>query len=394
MDAATIVDRRHRNQERTWIAALLIGIFALHAYPFFKYASGDLHRFVIDWYRNIADNGWAAFAEPFGNYSPPYLYLLWITSLFDGMIGDHELLKLLSLGGAIWLALASASLLHTLNRPRWYALGVLLLPSIVQNTSFFGQADTFWVAPCVLALAAAVRERWFWVAFWSGLAFSFKAQAVFFAPFVMHLFLARRVSWKMWLVAPAVYVAAMSPAWLAGWPAWDLATVYLRQVAWQPGDGTIFVSNGASWWTWFGYALPETAIRLFWLGFASTFVAVAAYLWLVPLNDSRKLLLAAIISVVVVPFLLPGMHERFFLLADVLAFLYAAVFPSRRSIIVAMAMQIASALPVYVWAFQAEPLHLVAPAFAIVAFYLVLKELTVPAAAPSMLSAPKMPGLS
>ena len=350
-----------------------------------QFLAGDVLFFVIPWYQQIIEHGRiGVFGQPFSNYTPPYLYLLSATTLFDGLLEPFYLIKLLSWVGGIWLVVAAHRLLQALDRDPTMGLAVLLLPSVVANVSMLGQADTFWVAPCVLALAAAVRERWFWVAFWSGVAFSFKAQAVFFAPFVLHLFIARRVSWKMWLVAPAVYVAAMFPAWLVGWPAWDLATVYLRQAIWQPEDGTIFVSNGASWWTWFGYALPETAIRLFWFGIVTAFVAVGAYLRLVPLSDPRKLFLAAILSAVAVPFLLPGMHERFYLLADVLAFLYAVAFPSRRSIVAAIVMQIASALPVYVWAFQAEPLQLVAPAFAIVALYLILRELTAPAGVPAI----------
>ena len=379
-----MLNRQQTAERRKWLVAGALALLALHSPLMLQHLAGDVLFFVIPWYQQIIEHGRVGvFGQPFSNYTPPYLYLLSATSLFDGLLEPFYLIKLLSWVGGIWLVVAAHRLLRALDCDPTIGVAVLLLPSVVANISMLGQADTFWVAPCVLALAAAVRERWFWVAFWSGLAFSFKAQAVFFAPFVLHLFIARRVSWKMWLVPAAVYVASMFPAWLVGWPAWDLATVYLRQAAWQPDDGTIFVSNGASWWTWFGYALPETAITLFWFGIVTAFVAIAAYLRLVPLSDPRKLFLAAIISAVAVPFLLPGMHERFYLLADVLAFLYAVAFPSRRSIVAAILMQIASALPVYVWALQAEPLQLVAPAFAIVAIYLILKELTAPAGVPA-----------
>jgi hypothetical protein len=72
------------------------------------------------------------------------------------------------------------------------------------------------------------------------------------------------------------------------------------------------------------------------------------------------------------------MHERFYILADVLAFLYALVYPSRRSVAAALLMQIASALPVFVWCFQMEPLQLLAPPFAVAALYLFVKELADP----------------
>ena len=391
MSAATILDRGHRNQDRTWIAALLIGVIALHAYPFFKYASGDLHRFVIGWYRNIADNGWAAFAEPFGNYSPPYLYLLWITSLFDGMIGDHELLKLLSLGGALWVALSSARLLHILDRPRWYALGVLLLPSILQNTSFFGQADVFWVAPCVLALTAAVEKRYFWVAFWSGVAFAFKAQAVCFAPFVAYLFIRQGIALWTWAVPLVVYVLAMTPAWLAGWPIGDLFTIYLHQAQWQPGD-SFFISNSASWWTIYGWLAPEYAIQTFWIGFLSTAVAAILFCLLMPNLSGVRLVAAAALSAGLVPFLLPGTHDRFFILADVLAFLYALARPSQKAIMAAILMQIGSALPGFVWCLELRGWEILAPPFAGAALLILAHEVRASAQSTVRLAIPQPKG--
>ena len=373
MEAVTIIDPEPRDQERTWLVALLIGIFALHAYPFFKYISGDLHRFAIGWYRNIADNGWAAFANPFGNYTPPYLYLLWITSLFDGIIPDHELLKLLSLAGAIWLALAAARLLNLLNRPRWYALGVLLLPSIVQNTSFFGQADVFWAALCVHALTAAIEKKYFWVAFWSAAAFAFKAQAVFFAPFVVYLFIRQRVPLWKWAVPLLVYILAIIPAWLAGWPLWDLLTIYLRQAQWQP-DGGYFISNSASWWTIYGWLGPEYALKTFWIGFLSTAVATIGYCLFMPNLSGARLVAAAALSAGFVPFLLPGTHDRFFILADLLAFLYALARPTPGTIAAAILMQIGSVWPGFAWGFELRGWDIIAPPFAAAALLILIHE--------------------
>lgn len=375
MEAATISDHRPREEQRTWIAALLVGIFALHAYPFGKYISGDLQTFVIGWYRNVADNGWAAFAEPFGNYSPPYLYLLGITSLFDGIVPDHELLKLLSLVGGAWLALASARLLHVLKRPRWYALGVLLLPSVVQNTSFFGQADVFWVTLCVHGLTAAIEKKYFWVAFWSGAAFAFKAQAVCFAPFVVYLFFRQRVALWKWAVPLVVYVLAIIPAWLAGWPLWDLLTIYLRQAQWQP-DGSYFISNSASWWTIYGWLAPEYALKTFWIGFLSTAVATIAYCLFMPNLSGARLIAAAALSAGFVPFLLPGMHDRFFILADVLAFLYALARPTPKTIAAAILMQTGSALPGYVWCLELRGWEIFAPPFAVAGLLILIREVT------------------
>lgn len=372
---AVVTSERHRTVERRrWYAALVLCSVSANLLFFFKYPAGDVVMIIMPWYEHILEQGrLEVFSSPFGNYTPPYLYLLSAASLLDGLMWAFYLIKCLAWVGAAWLIFATYRLLQALNADPKLSIAVAFLPSIAANTSLLGQADTFWVAPCVLALTAAVRERWFWVAAWSGLALAFKAQAVFFAPFVLHTFVSRRVPFWVWLVAPTVYVAAMLPAWLMGWPASDLATIYVRQTQWQPDTG-YFISNGASWWTIYGWLSPTAALQTFWIGFVLALSAVFALLILVPPLGRRRLVAAAVVSAAGVPFLLPGMHERFFILADVLAFIYALAYPSWRSIAAAIAMQLASAFPVFVWAFELQPLELVAPPLAFIALLLFVRE--------------------
>jgi Gpi18-like mannosyltransferase len=359
-------------------AAFVLAVFAIHSIPFFQYPPGDVAYYVQPWYRRFLEAGRiGAFAQPFSNYTPPYLYLLGVTSLLHGSMAIVYQIKLLSIVGALWIVFASWRLFTTLGVRRSGAFGVLLLPSIVFNASLLGQADTFWVAPCILALAAGVRERWFWVAFWSGLAFAFKAQAVFFAPFVIYLFVRNRVPWWHWLVPPAVYVVAMIPAWLVGWPAWMLLMTYWRQVN-EPILAD-FVSDSASWWTLFGYVAHSFALRSFWFGFVTAVLGIIAYLYFLPKLSGRILIAAAALSAVGLPFLLPSMHERFFLLADVLAFLYAWAKPSRNTIFAAILMQLASALPVAAWAFGFQHGEVGAPFYALGALLILIEEIGVQA---------------
>ena len=358
-------------ERQTWLAVMLVLAAGLHAVAFLAYWSGDNAIVLVRWYNQIIAEG---FARPVGNYSPPYLYLLAVLAPFDGLMPDMALIKLLSVLGAIWLAFASYRLLKDRSDFPELGLAVLLLPSVILNASALGQADMFWVAPCILALAAALRRDYLRLAIWSGLAFAFKAQAVFFAPFVMLVFWRCRVPLLLWAVPPAIYALACVPACLSGWPVWDLATIYFRQARWQPEDNA-FVSNSASWWTWFGLVATDAAIRFFWVGFVTAILGTLAYWRFVKVDSVRRLMVAAVLSATGLPFLLPGMHERFFILADVLAFLYAVAFPNRRAVWAAVFMQVASAFPVIVFAFKLEPAQLVAPAFAIAAMFLFWKEL-------------------
>ena len=184
----------HKRFERAnplWCIALLAAVVAAHAVPFFGYHPGDADHYVIRWYRHIVEVGrMAAFSHPFSNYTPTYLYLLSGASLLDPWLDPLVIIKLLSCAGAAWLAYAVARLLNALGAAHAIEIAIasLLLPSVILNVSVLGQADTFWVAPCVLALVAALEDRMPFVALWSGIAFAFKAQAIFFAPFVLLLF--------------------------------------------------------------------------------------------------------------------------------------------------------------------------------------------------------------
>ena len=361
--SSVVAETRGRRLSRAYVPVLAL-IVAAHAIAFLAYEPGDLVVYVSHWYGRVATLGFGAFSQPFSNYTPPYLYLLWAASLFGGDLPPIPMIKLVAVAGAACLTFALFRFFRTagVRYAGLAALASLLLPSIVLNVSLLGQADTFWVAACVLSLTAAVEGRLPQVAFWSGVAFAFKAQAIFIAPFVIHLFLVRRAPLWCWLIPPAVYAAAMLPAWLAGWHWWYLVNVYFRQALWQP-ENRLFISNGGSWWTVFGQFAPATAIRLFPLGYVLTLLATILYLRFKPATSPRALLAMATLSAAFVPFLLPGMHERFFILADVLAFSLAVIARTRPAIIAAILIQIGSAAPVVRWAFQFPHFEIAAPFF-------------------------------
>lgn len=357
---------------QVWIPLLGL-IVAAHTIAFLAYEPVDLVVYVSHWYDRVARLGFDAFSEPFSNYTPPYLYLLWAASLAGGDAPAIPMIKLVAVVGGVWFTFALFRLFRALGvrDAGLAAVASLLLPSIVLNVSLLGQADTFWVAACVLALTAAIEGRLPQVAFWSGVAFAFKAQAIFFAPFVVHLFLVRRAPIWCWLIPPAVYAAAMLPAWLAGWDWWYLVNVYFRQALWQP-ENRIFISNGGSWWTIFGHFAPATAIRFFPLGYVLTLFATAIYLRSKRVTSPKGLLAMAALSATFVPFLLPGMHERFFILADVLAFCLAVAARTRPAIMAAVLIQIGSAAPVVRWAFQLAHFEIAAPFFILAGMLLLI----------------------
>ncbi len=293
---------------------------------FWPILTTDVLNDYVPWFNHVAARGVpAAFAEPFGAYTPPYLYGLALMAPLKGLLPDPTIIKLLSmlgnvaLGGAFW---------HLLNRLRMpmaprYAAMLLALPSVMMNAALLGQCDAMYVAPCVMALAAALDRKHRVMLAWCGIALAFKAQAVLLAPFILALLIARRVPFGQWLAAPAAFVAAMLPAWAAGWPAHDLLTIYFRQA-----DTFHEVArNSPNIWMILDVAGLDTgALTLLAMAAAiGTLGAYVARLSATARHLSTPLLLrAATLAPLLAAGLLPRMHERYFLIADVFSLALAS----------------------------------------------------------------------
>ena len=333
--------------------AILLATLAVHV-ALWPVPSPDLEQFLEPWYRHLADRGLVAgFSEPFGNYSPPYLYLLGLVTLTEPWLGSASAIKALSVAGSLALGLAVMRLLRVSGAPNppMGGLWTPLLPTVAANAVLMSQCDALWVAPCLMAVAASIERRHAAMLAWDGLGFAVKAQAAFLAPFLFAVLLQRRVSAPHWLIPPAVTVALMIPAALAGWPVSDLLLKYVNQSSQLPS----FVSNASNPWVVLAVLAPAAGKALVPVGFG---LAGAASLWLAwrlrsAIADTPAILRAALLSALFVPTPLPKMHERYFLLADVLAFVLALTLRDRRSVAIAILTSAGSALAIAAYAVQA-----------------------------------------
>src|SRR5687768_8484759 len=82
------------------------------------FAGPDLRDFLFPWLAHIRETGpIAAFATPFSNYTPPYLYLLSTVSLLG--LSPLATIKLLSCLVTLWLAFAVRRLLIAVGSERY-----------------------------------------------------------------------------------------------------------------------------------------------------------------------------------------------------------------------------------------------------------------------------------
>ncbi len=307
--------------------------------------------FLEPWFNHIVHYGpIGAFRHPFSNYEPAYLYLLAVGSLAHDALAAMTIIKIISVAGTLFLTLALADLLRAAEAKAADALLLLILPSVIFNDALLAQCDALWAGCCLFALAAMIRGRTLGAMIWCGIAISFKAQAAFIAPVMIGAMIGRRAPWWQWLIPPAVFLATLVPAWLMGWPAAKLLTVYFGQARLDHLAGRL-----ANPWI-LGTIYDEQAARgLFVLGYVAAAVvgtAIAA-LAVRGARDARQLILLAALSGTALPFLLPKMLERYYFLGDVMTLALALCWkcPSTRTAVNAVQAASALSLITYIYFF-------------------------------------------
>ncbi|RPA19760.1 glycosyltransferase 87 family protein [Gordonia sp. OPL2] len=300
----------------------------------------DYRAFLSRWYSTLDDQGFGAFRERFADYNYPYLYLLWLLTVakIPALVG----IKAVSIAFDLVLGFFAYRIVALRTDRFWVrasALGaVLLLPSVIANSSYWGQADSIYTACAVggvYFLLRAQRDAWrrnsVWACVLFGLAISFKLQAVFVLPVLAWMLLRRRLPWYALLAVPAVYLALDLPAVVAG-ASWQTAlSVYLDQTdSYQQltlGAANLYqlipIDGDATWLAHLGIASAAAVIAVF----------LAWSVWRRPAVTPTSILVVATASSVIVPFLLPAMHDRYFYVAEVLTVITAFYLPLRFVII-------------------------------------------------------------
>jgi Gpi18-like mannosyltransferase len=323
------------------IALILIGTGARLAGIWFL--SHDMRVFLMPWYSQLAVHGFAALQTDFSNYTPPYLYLLWLATLTRGAIQQIIAIKLPSLlfdaGNAFWVYKILRVKYRAGAIPFLGAAVFFCLPTIVLNSAWWGQADSIYTFFLLACFYYFLRERPIPATILFAAAFSIKLQAMFFAPFLLLLLFKRRVAWTYALIVPLVYIVLILPAVLAGRPFVEAVTIYLEQadsfhqLTLNAPNLYLFVPD--NWYTPFLF-----------LGLG--FTAILSLLWAIGYARRIKLLtpeimlLCAAVCVTMLPFFLPKMHERYFYLADVFLLILAFYLP--RLWVVPLASQVVSTL--------------------------------------------------
>jgi len=309
---------------------LLIGLGAAITvairWSLFGFHSADMDEHALPWCDTLSRLGFARSMKEGGiDIGPTYIYFLWLVARlpFDRVIFIKTFSVLCDYGCALALATIVYRICGSRLRSTVAAFALLVTPTVVFNSSLWGQIDMVFVAPLIAALAAFLYGRIYVTAALFGLALALKLQAVFLFPLLGIWVVRKQIPWHALLPLPAVFFLALVPARLAGCPFGDLLMVYVNLTrhysaltlnaptiyTWLPNDGR-----------WFGsFGLWLAAGGVFMLG-------VACVRTKEPPSPILTIKEAAAFSCLT-PLLLPHMHERYIFLGDVLCVLYAFLSP-------------------------------------------------------------------
>jgi Gpi18-like mannosyltransferase len=316
---------------REW--SLIIGIVLL-ALMVRKYLlpihSPDYNVYLSPWYDFIKNHGGIqALKYNFSNYNEPYLYLL--------VIATHlPLLKITAIKSisivfdlllALFVYLIVKIKYNSAYLPILAALILLFLPTIFINSALWAQSDSIYTAFSLGGLYFLCCKKPFWSCIFFGLAFAFKLQAIFLFPLLFILWIIGEARLRYFLLIPFVYVLAIIPAYLVGRNFVDMLMLYFSQAGIPSRTLSLDAPN-------LFLLIPVSPPQLMPWKHAGVMLALGVVLILsfIVLISKRKMtneiiLKLALVFALVVPFLLPEIHDRYFYLADVLSLIYAFYFP-------------------------------------------------------------------
>jgi Gpi18-like mannosyltransferase len=274
------------------------------------HATTDAVEYLIPWYAFARDHGVGGLGEAFTNYTPFYSYLLLITAQFDGLGQPLSLVKAISVVFEFGCAIVAAQIVwrstKTPMRASLAFCGVWLAPTVIFNGAVWGQADSIWTFFTLVSVSLFMQDRNGVLPF--AVAVSVKAQGVFLGPFVLGMILRRKIHWAWLAAVPVVYVVLAIPVLVAGRPIASVLMVYMDQA----DTFHRLTMNAANIWVLAGNVPYAIGVAIGLVLAAAGGIALSVFIVRSRREGPEFILLVACASLMLMPYLLPKMHDRYF----------------------------------------------------------------------------------
>ena len=334
------------------IGVILISI--LIKYFFFSFESGDYKRFLLKWYNILSEEGLTSVVYFLGNYNPPYLTLLYLLTFLPG--SPIIKIKMLSVVFDILMGFIGYLIVRVLtNKKHAYLswLVIILLPTVILNSSMWAQCDSIYTTFVLLSLYLLLKEKYSLSFLILGVAFSFKLQFIFILPlFVILYFVNKKFSIFNFLLIPLGNILMCLPVILMGMPIMNCFTTYLEQTT----DYSVYLTRNLAN---IFQLLPNIKV----IGYIFIIITGLLFLGLLIYFIKRKrkiekeeIVSVALLSVLIAVYFLPFMHERYMFMADVLSIIWYFVYKRKIYIPIIINLSSLAGYSVYLFGLDWMPL--------------------------------------
>ena len=301
------------------------------------YETLDYQWFLTKWVDYFRDNGgFGALAQSVGNYNIPYLYFIALFSYSS--IKDIYLIKFLSIFFDILLSYACMKLVICAGGSQKRGLIcfflVFLLPTVIINGSMWAQCDSIYTSLAFLSVAVALDDAS------SGkkvapilsmtllaLSFGFKLQAVFIMPIFPIIWVWKKYNWLSFLVFPLTYFLLILPAVILGKPLCEAVMLYVDQAS-TVGDALNYNSPSMTALLHSVNDPVRSSSLCIIFAFAAMFLVFVVGMVFRKRITGQSMTALTLLMVLLIPFLLPHMHDRYFFFADCLTVVFTCLYVS------------------------------------------------------------------
>lgn len=320
-----------------------------------EFESLDMTKCLYRWFGVVkANGGLNALALDIGDYNMPYMTIMALLTYLP--ISPLVSIKAVSMIFDFLLAISCVTLLKELLKDKYneklgllvYSI-IILLPTVILNSSYWGQCDSIYATFIIISLVYLIREKYLMSFILLGISFAFKLQFIFILPLYVLYFLAKRkLPIHYFLIIPIVNLVMCLPSVAFGKNIIDCMKIYFNQT----GEYNNKISLNFPGIYNFFYDTEESSneiplpneylskIMIFILGLI--FVSLALYVIIRKVKFDNDLIIeVALWSVMVSTFLLPYMHDRYMFMADILSVIYC-ILNGRKKIYVPICVSLCS----------------------------------------------------
>lgn len=307
-----------------------------------NYESADFNGCLKGWVATfLTHDRWRALKDNVGNYNVVYQYILILLSYIPAYC--LYTIKIVSILFDFITAFGCARCLKVLGadakKQNLCFTIILLLPTVWLNSSFWAQCDSIYACFIVWSLYCLLKQKNYYALIFLALAFTFKLQAVFVMPVYFIFFIKKKIKFRELFAFPITYFITCIPAMFFEKSFLDICSIYWQQTKEYP----YMVMNAPSLLGLFEIIQYNSILeKICIFAVVAVVCCISFKYWRkkeeITQNETVSLFM---LFAVIVPFLLPHMHDRYFYIADIISILYVFTFGVKRCYI-ALLMQSAS----------------------------------------------------